>query len=211
MLTYDDCLGLSDLSPEEVAAIARHKHLPEIVALEMGWCLCGIPEGRQMIRRMVLDDIEGACRRGDTRTAGRLGLVLHHLLGAHPDRHGPAESGREADDARDASATPQDGCDRPAHAPRSDSVAPAWLRECVDVRMAAMLRHFGLDRGSAQARFPMQMQAAAMCCAACIEARRCRRFLAGAAGAEAPSAFCPNAPLFGELGQSPHPNREAGR
>ena len=33
MLTYNDCLGLSDLTQEEVAALARIKHLPEVVAL----------------------------------------------------------------------------------------------------------------------------------------------------------------------------------
>jgi hypothetical protein len=33
MLTYDDCLALSGLTTEEVAAIAAHEHVPEIVAL----------------------------------------------------------------------------------------------------------------------------------------------------------------------------------
>jgi hypothetical protein len=29
-------LGLSELTPDEINAIARHKHVPEIVALVMG-------------------------------------------------------------------------------------------------------------------------------------------------------------------------------
>ena len=33
MLTYKDCLKLCGLTAEEIAAIARHEHLPEIVAL----------------------------------------------------------------------------------------------------------------------------------------------------------------------------------
>ena len=46
MLTYNDCLGLSGLSQEEVSALAKIKHLPEVVALEMGWSLCRTPEGK---------------------------------------------------------------------------------------------------------------------------------------------------------------------
>ena len=53
MLGYDDCVGLSGLTREEIAAIARHKHLPEIVASEMGACLCGSPEGKRLVGRTV--------------------------------------------------------------------------------------------------------------------------------------------------------------
>ena len=41
MLTYNDCLGFSELTPEQVSALARHEHLPEIVALEMGGAFAG--------------------------------------------------------------------------------------------------------------------------------------------------------------------------
>jgi Family of unknown function (DUF6455) len=176
MLTYDDCLGLSVLRSEEIAAIAKHEHVPEIIALEMGSCLCETPEGKQLIRRMIFDDIEDACRRGDTRTAGKLGLVLHRFIETHLDRHGSAEPCGQADTA-----------------------AP-WIRERVDAYLTAMLRHFGIDRASAQERFRPEMQMAEVCCAACTETERCGGFLAGHGGAEAPSAFCPNAPLFNELG-----------
>ena len=36
MLTYEDCVELSDLTEEEIEAVAQHEHLPEIVALELG-------------------------------------------------------------------------------------------------------------------------------------------------------------------------------
>ena len=36
MLSYQDCVELSDLTEEEIEAIAEHEHLPEIAALEMG-------------------------------------------------------------------------------------------------------------------------------------------------------------------------------
>jgi Family of unknown function (DUF6455) len=176
MLSYEDCLGLSGLTPEEIAAVAKHEHLPEIVALELGSSLFGTSEGKQLVRRMIVDDIEDACRRGDTRTAGKLGVVLHRFIETHLDRHGPAAHGLDPD------------------AP----MAPC-VRERVDAYLTAMLGHFGIDRAAAREHFRPEMQVAEMCCAACTESSRCRRFLAGAAEAEPPSAFCPNAPLFDEL------------
>lgn len=96
MLTYDDCVGLSELTPEEIAAIARHEHLPEIVALEMGTCLCGTAEGKRLLWRMIVEDSEAACQQGDLRTAARLGLVLHHFLENHTHRREPTEPCPEA-------------------------------------------------------------------------------------------------------------------
>ena len=52
MLSYDDCVGLSELTPEEIGAIASHLHVPEIVAVEMGACLCRTSEGRRLVRRL---------------------------------------------------------------------------------------------------------------------------------------------------------------
>ena len=137
---------------------------------------------------MILDDIEAACRRGDARTAARLGLVLHRFVEDHHVQDDPA-------------ALRADG-DHLARALRLDPAAARWVRERVDTYMAAMLRHFGFDHASARERFPAQVQAAEVCCAACAETARCRRFLVGEAGAEAPPAFCPNAPLFDALGRS---------
>lgn len=187
MLTYNDCLGLSGLSQEEVSALARIRHLPEVVALEMGWSLCRTPEGAGTIRRMILDDIEAACRRGDARAAAKLGLVLHHFLEDHHVGDAPAEPRAEGDHL--------------ACALRLGPMAARRAREGVDLYIGAMLRRFGLDHEAARERFPTEVRAAELCCAACPETRRCRRLLAGVEGAEAPSAFCPNAPLFDELGQ----------
>ena len=82
MLTYDDCLGLCELTAEEIAAIARHEHLPEIVALELGAHLARSPQGRRTIRNMIEDDVAVARERGDSTEALRLNLVLREF-GAH--------------------------------------------------------------------------------------------------------------------------------
>ena len=35
MITYEDCLGVAELSEAEVQAIAEHEHLPGMIALEL--------------------------------------------------------------------------------------------------------------------------------------------------------------------------------
>ena len=82
MLTYEDCLGLCELTADEIAAIARHEHLPEIVALELGAHLAHSPQGRRTIRNMIEDDVAVARERGDSTEAARLNLVLREF-GAH--------------------------------------------------------------------------------------------------------------------------------
>ena len=88
MLTYQDCLALCDLTPEEIAAIARHQHLPEIAAAELGQYLVQMPNGVPVIRRMILEDIAAASRRNDPVEAARLKGVLHRFVATHPRHKG---------------------------------------------------------------------------------------------------------------------------
>jgi hypothetical protein len=76
VLTFKDCLGLSELSEEEIDAIAEHEHLPLIVALEFGNALIHRPGGDQAIAAMIGDDITEARTRGDDVHALALELVL---------------------------------------------------------------------------------------------------------------------------------------
>jgi hypothetical protein len=86
MLSYEDCVALADLTEEEVEAIAQHEHLPEIVAAELGSYLVHDPEGVPKIKRIILDDIEEAKRRGDKQQTARLKLVLRHFVEMHPNK-----------------------------------------------------------------------------------------------------------------------------
>lgn len=85
MLCYQDCVELSDLTEEEIEAIAQHEHLPEMAALELGSYLVHTTEGIPMIKRIILDDIEEARRRGHDQKALQLKLVLKHFVDTHPD------------------------------------------------------------------------------------------------------------------------------
>ncbi len=84
MLTFEDCIALTDLTGEEIAAIAEHEHLPAIDAAELGNYLVHDARGGPVIRRMILDDIEAAGQRGDFRHALALKLVLKHFVETHP-------------------------------------------------------------------------------------------------------------------------------
>ena len=84
MLTYEDCVGLAELTEEEVEAIAQHEHLPEMVAAELGNYLVPDPDGVPKLKRMILDDIEQARERGESQRVARLKLVLKHFIATHP-------------------------------------------------------------------------------------------------------------------------------
>jgi hypothetical protein len=83
MLTLQDCLGLCELTEDEVLAIAEHEHIPEMAALELGHYLVRTPEGEQRIKAMIVEDIDVAQSRGDVRHAALLKLVLRHYVAAH--------------------------------------------------------------------------------------------------------------------------------
>lgn len=90
MLTFEDCLGLCDLTDEEIAAIAEHEHIPAMAALELGNYLVHTPEGVPVLKRIILDDIAAAERREDWKHALKLRLVLRHFVRTHPCQ--PAQS-----------------------------------------------------------------------------------------------------------------------
>ena len=79
MLTFNDCVGFCDLSPEEIAAIAQHEHVSQLVALELGACLMKTGPGRARIRHFIEDDIAAARRHGQRRRVRELSAVLERF------------------------------------------------------------------------------------------------------------------------------------
>lgn len=82
-LSIQDCIDMSDLTEEEILAIAEHENLPEVLAIELGSYLVHTPDGEQRIRRMIQDDIKAAQKDGNHRHAGVLKHVLKHYLEHH--------------------------------------------------------------------------------------------------------------------------------
>ena len=83
-LTLEDCKGLCGLTDEEIAAIAEHEHLPEMVAVEMCSYLAQSDAGQERIRAMIEDDIRAAQAAHDPSRALALKVVLHNFVCAHP-------------------------------------------------------------------------------------------------------------------------------
>ena len=90
MLTIEDCIALSELNEDEIAAISEHEHIPEIVAAEYGNYLLHTAEGVPMLKRIILEDIESAERRNDLMHALHLRLVLRHFIREHRNLRSPA-------------------------------------------------------------------------------------------------------------------------
>lgn len=85
MLTLQDVIDYSDLTEEEVAAVAEHEHIPDIVAAEFGNYLVHSPDGVPMLKRIIIEDIETARRHGHRGHVRELHLVLQHFIRTHPD------------------------------------------------------------------------------------------------------------------------------
>ena len=84
MLTFEDCLGLSGLSEDEILAIAEHEHLPEIAALELGNYLVRTAEGELCIKAIFKDELAGAIARSDRDRELALKLMLRQFILQHP-------------------------------------------------------------------------------------------------------------------------------
>ncbi|MEJ2121060.1 MAG: hypothetical protein P8Z76_10190 [Alphaproteobacteria bacterium] len=86
MLSFEDCVGLAELSEEEVHAIAMHEHIPEICAAVLGRYLMMQKDGVPRIKRIIADDIATARAHGDFKEAATLKLALKHFVDTHPRR-----------------------------------------------------------------------------------------------------------------------------
>ena len=86
MLSFEDCVALSELTEEEIHAIAMHEHIPEICAAELGRYLLMQKDGVPRIKRIIADDIATARAHGDFKQAATLKLALKHFVETHPRR-----------------------------------------------------------------------------------------------------------------------------
>jgi hypothetical protein len=84
MLTLKDCIDLCDLSEAEVAAIAEHEHVPEIIAAEIGCKLVNSTAGRLVLKRYIRENLVHARAQHMDKKAKALALLLRRFDGAHP-------------------------------------------------------------------------------------------------------------------------------
>ncbi|WP_292957032.1 MULTISPECIES: hypothetical protein [unclassified Neptuniibacter] len=86
MLTYEECLELSELTSDEVDAIAEHEHMDPMMAMALGHYMI-THAGEQKIKRIIMDDIEKAQRDHNYQHAEMLQKVLKHFIATHPEHN----------------------------------------------------------------------------------------------------------------------------
>jgi hypothetical protein len=84
MLTLDECIGMSGLTEDEIAVIAEHQRVPQIVAVEMGHTLLATPKGIYRLRGFIVDLLERAEEAGRRERAKHLDRVLKLFNARHP-------------------------------------------------------------------------------------------------------------------------------
>lgn len=84
MLSLQECIDFSDLSEDEIEAIAEHEHVPEIVAAEIGATLLQTTSGVCLIKLYLLENIEHARARGQFDKARRLEVLYRSFDREHP-------------------------------------------------------------------------------------------------------------------------------
>jgi hypothetical protein len=85
MISLEDCVAMCGLSPEEVAAVSEHEHIPEMAATALAEYLLHQAGGAERIRTMIVEDIHKALDDGRVEHAGQLFSVLRHFLAENPD------------------------------------------------------------------------------------------------------------------------------
>jgi hypothetical protein len=83
MLTLRDCIDFSDLSEGEIAAIAEHEHVPEIVAAEIGCMLVHSPKGCLVLKRFIRENLSRARAQHLDAKAKALTLLLRRFDRVH--------------------------------------------------------------------------------------------------------------------------------
>ncbi|WP_413206469.1 hypothetical protein [Rhodospirillum sp. A1_3_36] len=84
MITLHDCLGLCDALPDEVAVVAAHEHLSDLIAAEKAHAVLQADWGGPAMRQMIRDQVHVAARKGDLNALRALTTLLHQAEDAHP-------------------------------------------------------------------------------------------------------------------------------
>lgn len=85
MLSWNDCVALSNLADDEIAVIAEHERLPFMIALEKGADMLHQRWGDAAVRQMVWDTMTAADHHGKPHKAAELRGVFLETCRRHPN------------------------------------------------------------------------------------------------------------------------------
>ncbi|MGR3802828.1 hypothetical protein [Marinibacterium profundimaris] len=84
MISIEDIKDMSDLTRDEIDALALHEHVGEYDAALMGSYLMQIGKGPQQVQQMICEDIRTALHAGDRTLARNLFATLRQFMADHP-------------------------------------------------------------------------------------------------------------------------------
>ena len=80
MLSYRDCLDMAAVTEAECAAIARHEHIPAMLALELGEQLMATEAGRRRLQGMILEAVDDAQAHSRCEPCAHFSRALHDFI-----------------------------------------------------------------------------------------------------------------------------------
>ena len=84
MLTVKDCIDYSELTEDELRALAEHEQIPDVVAAELGHCLLNSDVGTWLLKRYLNEQRDAALRRNKRGKSEKLTAVLEEFSASHP-------------------------------------------------------------------------------------------------------------------------------
>ncbi|MCX8018480.1 MAG: hypothetical protein N2690_11360 [Rhodocyclaceae bacterium] len=85
MISIKDCLDYSDLTEDEVAAIAEHEHLPYAGAAQLACGLAQTEEGTEVLRCLLKNALCDAQRCQHSETLQTARRAYAQFLANHPE------------------------------------------------------------------------------------------------------------------------------
>ncbi|WP_108260233.1 hypothetical protein [Mangrovicoccus ximenensis] len=85
MISVQDIIDMTDLTPDEIEAVAEHEHLCSVNAAALAQYMLEHHNGAAKVQDMICDDIREALHKGDLPHARDLFATLRHFMAEHPE------------------------------------------------------------------------------------------------------------------------------
>jgi hypothetical protein len=84
MVSLSECIGMSELSEEEVDVIAEHEHVPPMVAAELGQTLLQTRKGIFRLHQMFRDRLAALAEKRDRMKERELSNLYMQFQARYP-------------------------------------------------------------------------------------------------------------------------------
>lgn len=85
MINMHDIVDMTDLTDDEIAAVAEHEGLSKLNAAALAQYVLAHHRGAARVHDMICDDIRAALHKKDIDHARDLYVTLKHFIAEHPE------------------------------------------------------------------------------------------------------------------------------